>query len=979
MYLKSIKANGFKSFADHIQLLLENNITCVVGPNGSGKSNIVDAVRWVLGEQSVKSLRGTNSMSDIIFAGSTSRNGANRAEVSLTFDNSDHYLNSEYSEIEIKRILYKNGEGEYFINNSRVRLKDITDLFIDSGAGTDSFNIISQGKIESVVNSKPTERRIIFEEAAEVLKYKKRKEESLRKLEKTQENISKIELIIQELKTTLNPLKEQSENAQKYLDLKKQLEQIEISSITYDIHFLKEKYDGLEKDILSLNEELLKLDTTSSDEMVNIENLKLKNIKLDESISELNAKLLSVTSHFVNLQNEKVMYAERKKYEGKVLNADKDIISLKEDILSLDQSIAVLKNELESLNEQLRKLDHELQDVNEQQSLNKVKYAHLNTNYQKNVQELYSLKSKEESLEISIQNDSKLPNSVKCILNNDRLKGVYGTIGKLLEIPNEYLTSIDVALGASSNFLVVENENIAKECIHYLKEKKFGRATFFPLNIIKEKHISKDIIKQLECQEGYIGIASDLVSFDSKFENVIKNQLGNVLIVNSIEDMNRIGKLLEFKYRIVTLDGEIMHTGGSLTGGSFKNNSVLNDKSILEEVRTKIALLEEQLKKMKSDIEGFDQEENILREKEEIIHRNKIQIQEKINEKTNNIDLKKRKQLELNKELEGIVSLKNGDVDEKLMALMNEVNEAETSKTIIETNLNAVKSEKSALVSQIEELEHIYKEKNSSYNKLQNELKNKEIQLGKLDIQLDNLLQTLNESYNLTYEKAKITYVLEMDIEEARKQVKDLKNNIALLGEVNVFAIEEFERVNTRYEFLTNQKNDLEEASSNLTTVIHQMDEIMIDKFNSTFYKINEEFKSVFRKLFKGGNGMLKLTDPDNILETGVEIIAEPPGKKLKSIGLLSGGEKTLTAIALLFSILNVKTVPFCILDEVEAALDEVNVDAFGQYLQEKKESSQFILITHKKRTMEYADNLYGITMQESGVSKIVSVKLENV
>lgn len=980
MYLKSIKANGFKSFADKINIMLDNNITCVVGPNGSGKSNIVDAIRWVLGEQSVKSLRGTNAMSDVIFAGSKSRSGATRAEVSLTFDNSDQYLKSELLEIEVKRILYRSGESEYFINGTRVRLKDITDLFLDTGAGNDSFNIIGQGNIESVVNSKPIERRAIFEEAAGVLKYKKRKDESLKKLEKTKENIDKVNLIIEELAKTLAPLKEQSENAQKYLDLKEELKNIEIATITEEITNINATYSKLKKEIEDLNTSLMAEETVASDDASKLETLKLKNIRFDESIAETNEKLLQITSKFVNLQNEKLMYTERKKYVGDSLNVSNNIVALKEEILELDKAINILDNEMKNLTYTLKKTEHDLADVNEEMSFSKIKRNSLNNKLQGNLRDLLELKNKCEILENNIMNASKLPISVKNILNNVRLKGVYNTIGQLIEIPHEYATAIDVALGSSANFIVVDNESVAKECIQFLKENKLGRATFFPLNIIKERTIPDDIIRKINEIEGFIGIASDLISFDSKFMNIIKNQLGNVLVVRDIDALNYIGQILEHKYRIVSLDGEIMHAGGSLTGGTLKNdNSILKDKVALETTKKEIETKEDENVKLQTDIAHFDQELNILKEKEEKLNRNLIHLQESLKEKNNFLETKKQKQNSLNKELEGSQALKDGAVDDKLMVLLEEVNEVETEKNIIEDNLNKLKEEKSSLTTEIDELEKKYREKNSNYNRLQTDLKNKEVTIGKLDIKLDNLLVSLNENYNLTYEKAKLSYVLEMEEDLARAKVTNLKNAIQKLGEVNVFAIEEYDRVSTRYDFLTHQKEDLEGASANLISIIEEMDTIMIDKFSTTFKAINDEFTKVFKKMFKGGNGMLKLTDPEHILETGIEIIAEPPGKKLNSIGLLSGGEKTLTAISLLFAVLNVKTVPFCILDEVEAALDEANVDAFGKYLQEYKANSQFILITHKKRTMEYADTLYGITMQESGVSKIVSVKLENM
>lgn len=980
MYLKCIRANGFKSFADKTNIALEDNITCVVGPNGSGKSNIVDAVRWVLGEQSVKSLRGTNAMVDVIFAGSKSRKGATRAEVALEFCNQDHYLKSDFTEIEVKRVLYHTGESEYFINGSRVRLKDITDLFLDTGAGLDSFNIISQGSIESVVTSKPQERRVIFEEAAGVLKYKKRKEESLRKLEKTKENMEKVRLIVDELNVTVGPLKEQSENAKKYLELKEELKNIEIATITGEITSINEDYTKLNKEIEELNKQILESDTSSSDDASSLETLKLKNVRLDDAISEANQKLITITSSFVNLQNEKMMYTERKKYAGDAKEVSNNIVALKEEILEFDQAISVLENEIHHIKETLKETENDLREVNEKTSFSKLKRNSLHNKLQTNLRDLYELRSKRDILESHIANDTKMPVSVKNVLNNVRLKGIHNTIGKLLNIPNEYVTAIDVALGASSNFVVVENENAAKEAISFLKENKLGRATFFPLSVIKGRCLPEDVVKKAKEATGFIGIASELVSYEEQYRSIIENQLGNVLVVSNIDELNRIGKLLDYKYRIVSLEGEILHAGGSLTGGTLKNdNSILKDKMTLETTQKEILSKEEENGKLQEEMKTFESDLESLQEKEEMLNRKVIQLQESLRERTTLLETKKQKQMELSKEMDGSVALKEGHVDEKLLALMDEVNEAETQKNIMEENLAKLKEEKSTLASEIDELEKNYREKNSIFNRLQNELKSKEVTLGKMDIRLDNLLMTLNENYNLTYEQAKMSYVLEMESEVAKTKVASLKNEIHKLGEVNVFAIEEYERVSTRYEFLTHQMDDLYNASNNLLSIIEEMDTIMIDKFSSTFQLISEEFKNVFKKLFKGGNGVLKLTDPDNILETGIEIIAEPPGKKLNSIGLLSGGEKTLTAISLLFAVLNVKTVPFCILDEVEAALDEANVDAFGKYLQEKKENSQFILITHKKRTMEYADTLYGITMQESGVSKIVSVKLENM
>ncbi len=979
MYLKNICLDGFKSFADKTNIVLDNNITAIVGPNGSGKSNIVDAIRWVLGEQSVKNLRGANQMSDIIFTGSKSRGAKKYASVALTFDNQGHYLNSDFTEIEIKRVLYSTGESDYFINNSKVRLKDIIDLFIDTGAGNDSFNIISQGEVETIINSKPQERRVIFEEASGVLKYKKRKDESLKKLEKTKDNISKVDLIIEELTKTLEPLREQSMNAKRYLSLKEELKNIEISVIVQDIANIYEDYQTIKETVETKTGQLNDLETNNASLISEIERLKLTSIKLDEEINKTNQELLELTNQYMAHQNEKQMYTERQKFNGDMALVDNNIVNLKEELLNLDKEIKILDSDLISIRQKVEESNKKLNEKNDEEVTLKIKKTTLNNQINRNEREVLELQNKLEILENNINNDLKVPSAVKNILNNIRLKGVHNTLGKIIDVPNEYAVAIETALASATNFIIVDNEEVAKNCINYLKDNKLGRATFFPLNVIKGRTIDKEVLKRLENVAGFVGIASELVQNDRLYDEIIANQLGNVLVVEDMQALTLIGRILEHKYRIVTLDGEIMHAGGSLTGGTLKNvNGSLKDKKDLEILKTTLTEKEMSLKQAKATLEKMDADLTIVLNELENYNRQLITNQELLNEKLTNLNNKTQKRMNLTQELEGITSLKDNNIDTKLLALMEEINQIAINKDLATKKLAEYQEEKNNLTNQINTLEKDNRETNTTFNKLQTELKMAEVKLGKMDTQLDNLLLNLNDNYNLTYEKAKLDYVLDIDSDIAKLKVTSLKNDIQKLGEVNVFAIEEYDRVQTRYDFLVNQKKDLEDASHNLMTIIEEMDEVMISRFSQTFELISQEFKVVFAKLFKGGNGLLKLTMPDNILETGIEIIAEPPGKKLNSIGLLSGGEKTLTAISLLFAILNVKTMPFCILDEVEAALDEANVDGFGKYLQSKKANSQFILITHKKRTMEYADTLYGITMQESGVSKVVSVKLEN-
>lgn len=978
MYLKSIKAQGFKSFADKLDLEIKDGITAIVGPNGSGKSNVVDAVRWVLGEQSIKSLRGSDNMTDVIFSGSKDRPMQSRAMVALTFDNTDHYFNTDYTEIEIKRIVYRSGENEYLINGQKVRLKDITNLFIDSGAGNDSFNIISQGNIADVINSKPEARRTIFEEAAGVLKYKKRKEESLRKLDRTKENLLRINLVIDELKTTVEPLKEQSEIAEKYLALKDELKEIEIGLITNDITEINKEYQKLKTDIDSLSQLLLDKESSSNKNNALIETLKLEVTKLEVEISEKNNELISINNNIAKLNADKKMMIERKKYEYSENQISSVILSIKEEILNQEKDKTILEEDIKNLKENYKLVFSQKSEYDNDLINLKVTKSTLNTKLQNNNKEILSTENKIDILENNILSNAKLPYSVQSILSNPRLNGIHGTISSLIEIDDEYLTVLDTALGSSANFLVVDNEDVVKESINYLKENKLGKATFFPLNIIKPRYVDNSVISRLTEVNGYINTLNNLVKCEAKYRDVVDNQVGNVIVVKDIDTMNLIGRIVDYKYRIVTIDGEILHTGGSITGGTNKKKSFINEKNELDKLKYDLDNLKKEEIKINADLDALIKEEEIINNNIFEADKKLINYNETINQKELLLSDLNNSLKEKEESIKGQESLLGDKLDTEIEKIMDEYNKKVTEKELLEKDINTLQNKKLEASTNLSEEENKLRNENSEYNRLSNELKEKEIKIGRYDVKLDNLLQTLSENYQLTYEKAKLEFNLDLLEDNARSKVNKLKKEINALGDVNVGSIAEYKRLGERYEFLTKQQQDLETASKELLEIIDEMDKIMIDKFEVTFNKISEEFAKVFKILFKGGKGILKLTDPENILTTGIEIIAEPPGKKLNSIILLSGGEKTLTAIALLFAILNVKTVPFIILDEAEAALDDANVDTFGEYIKSKKDKSQFILITHKKRTMEYADILYGITMQESGVSKIVSVKLED-
>ena len=978
MYLKSIKAVGFKSFADKIELDIKDGITCIVGPNGSGKSNILDAVKWVLGEQSVKSLRGSGSMSDVIFNGSKSRSPMSRASVALTIDNSNHYLKSEFNEIEVKRVVYRSGENEYYLNNTKVRLKDITDLFIDSGASRDAYNIISQGTVEDIVSSKPEARRVIIEEAAGVLKYKKHKEESLRKLEKTKDNLNTINLLISELETSLEPLRIQSIKAKKFNEYKDNLKTLEIALIVNDIKKINLEYNKLKTRNEELKSLIEELNAKVSKDTASLEVTKLSNLEVEGALNKLNQNLVDLERLIADTNAKKTLILERKK-----LNSNNDItlnnvLNLKEEVLSLEKNINSLEEEIKSLNTKKDDLRASIDSLDNEELILRKDYVTNSNELNKKNKDLLELNNKIDILNNNILNEVNIPLPVKSILNNPRLKGIYNTVGKLLTFDDLYMNAIETTLGASLNYLVVDSETSVKQAINYLKEQRLGRATFLPLNIIKPKYLDSSVLETLKNSAGFIDVAINLVKFDEAYSNIMQNLLGNTIVVKDIDALNTIAKLLNYKYKVVSLEGDISYAGGSISGGAKKNsNSILKDRYELTKLETSKVNLETSIHLLETKINGLNKDNEELKNKKNKLNNEYIELKETINRK--NISLTELEQNYNDKEntIKNNEAILNNTIDKELEDILKYYYELNGKK---DTLLRTIKEYKEKLETSREDLaeaELNIKNKNKDLNKYSTEFNSNEVTLGKYDVKLDNYLLTLNEEYTMTYEKALSEVDTNIDIETTRLQVSKLKSLIKDLGEVNLGSISEFERINERYTFLTTQQDDLVKSIEELKTAILSLDEIMKERFKETFEKVNTEFQKVFRILFRGGEGHLELTDKDNLLETGVEIIAQPPGKKLSSITLFSGGERTLTAISLLFAILNVKTVPFVILDEVEAALDEANVDVFGKYLETRKDKSQFIIITHKKRTMEYADTLYGITMQEEGVSKLVSVRME--
>ncbi|MEH7353081.1 chromosome segregation protein SMC [Neobacillus drentensis] len=1180
MFLKRLDIIGFKSFAERIEVDFVPGVTAVVGPNGSGKSNITDAIRWVLGEQSAKSLRGSK-MEDIIFAGSDSRKALNYAEVTLTLDNADQGLGIDFNEVSVTRRVSRSGESEFFINKQPCRLKDIIDLFMDSGLGKEAFSIISQGKVEEILNSKAEDRRTIFEEAAGVLKYKNRKKKAEVKLFETQDNLNRVNDILHELESQVEPLKIQASMAKDYLEKKEELEKIEVAVTVFEIEDLHQKWENLSKQLEEHQQEELKLSSDLQVKEAKIVEIRDRISALDESITDLQNVLLHASEELEKLEGRKEVLKERKK------NAAQNKEQLKENISELTERISQLKKNrdlqaesFKDLGEQVKKLQFELKEKQQKLQLftenieekieslkseyiemlndqagakNEIKYIDqqleqqerkssrldaenekylqerqiaqskkaeiqaaleeiqakladqvvtfreqqrklesVKNNYQKQEKTLYQAyqllqqaKSRKELLEEMEDDYTGFFQGVKEVLKarGNKLTGIEGAVAELVTVPKEYETALETAFGGALQHIVVDNELNARTAIQYLKQNSFGRATFLPLSVMKGRSLSSAQLSSIQNHPSLIGPAVSLVKFDQKYAEVMNNLLGNVVITKDLKGANELAKILQYRCRLVTLDGDIVNPGGSMTGGATKqkSSSLLTRKGELENLIEKLVVMEEKttnlenvVKTLKEDVQKSEQQLDEIRQAGEDLRLREQSVkgdlreaelgERNINDRLAIYDLEKgqfsdeketliKRKMELSEAI-GTYRVSIAELDTQITklteqktidlsskeTLTNEINdlkvefaskneqytnaqdrfaliskdleESEQKLTIYTEDLDLLTSEMTnsssgeeqieaaakrkqqdkeatlqlitarrqerlSLQDSLEDTELSAKELKRLHKGMITVLKDEEVKINRLDVELENRLDHLREEYLLSFEAAKEQFPLTVPVDEARKKVKLIKLAIEEIGNVNLGAIEEYDRVSERYVFLNEQKTDLQEAKDTLFQVIEEMDTEMKKRFEQTFEGIREHFEPTFRTLFGGGRADLVLTVPDDLLNTGVEIVAQPPGKKLQNLGLLSGGERALTAIALLFSILKVRPVPFCILDEVEAALDEANVYRFSQYLKHYSTETQFIVITHRKGTMEEADVLYGVTMQESGVSKLVSVRLE--
>ena len=966
MFLKRIELQGFKSFADKSIIHFDSDVIGIVGPNGCGKSNINDAIRWVLGEQSVKSLRGS-SMSDVIFSGSTQRKAVNTAEVTLVFDNSKHYLNVDYEEVEITRRLHRqSGEGEYFINKTPCRLKDVVNIVMDSGLGRDSLSIITQGNISSFAEAKPEERRALFEEAAGVAKYKKRKNESLAKLNRTQENLMRVEDIIAELERQVNPLKRQAKKAELYLEKRSELEAIEISVIADEIEQLTERIEILKKKAFDLDTQKAMNETTIQVEDLKNSDLRKEMFQLDHEINQLQEAYTKTINEISVLETRKAELDEKRKYALEFADRKEKLKELK---AMLEEASYEYKDRMNRLQDLLRDIDLKKKQLNEvEASLSECRSEH----YQAE-----NLMNRLENRREVLQNLAKQPfnhqQGVKAVLDNQSaLLGVLGVISQILKPQMNYEDAISNALGGAMYHIVTEDESAARHAITFLKKNQSGRATFLPLNVLKPRHMNNDHLMLANHTAGFLGCACDFVDNEEIFDIVKQSLLGNVLVCDNLINANELAKVLKYNYKIVTLDGDVVHKGGSMSGGRMKNAG--SPMTIQKELNQLLQSIEGQ----QLQVDALSNQLYALQGKQQKLQDEAVQLQIAIAQLEPIVEVKRTKMDRLKADYEQLapdeIQENEGTMQDDLVVQLSKL----YSKR--DDTLSTIQNKRERRMrcgSEVERKEASIRQLRRDLNILQNEEREVGEQKIKAETQLENALERLSSTYEMTYEYA-LTQKQEIDIAEAKQRVLTLRKEIQQLGNVNLDAPQEYAEVSERFGFLTKQRNDLLSAKDKILEAIDEMDEVMITQFQEMFDRINNELNDVFRTLFGGGKARLYMVDPQDVLNTGIDIDVQPPGKTVQNIRLFSGGEKALIAICVLFSILKARTMPLCIFDEVEAALDQANVERFAKYIARFRGESQFIVVTHRPGTMAQCDALYGVTMQQNGVSQLLKVRLQD-
>ena len=966
MFLKRIELQGFKSFADKTVIQFDQDITGIVGPNGCGKSNVNDAIRWVLGEQSVKSLRSGTNMSDIIFSGSEYRKPVNMARVTLVFDNSTRVFDSDFDEIEITRqILRANNEASYFINKTPCRLKDINDLVMDTGLGKDSLSIITQGNISSFADAKPEDRRSLFEEAAGVAKYKKRKKISLSKLEQTKENLDRLQDILDELERQIGPLEKQAKKAEKYISLRDKLSKIEISVLVEDIDQYNEKINQINKELFDIqamhtseNAELLKQETR-------LESIRKEMYALDKQINELQGKYTKAMEENYQLERRKIEQDEKRKYMLKV--ADKKARQ-KEIQAMLEEARFEYQDRHQRLMQTQQDLNNRRNIVNDLKT--KISKARYESDQANNI--LTQLQNRRQVLENMMKQPFAHQQGVRSVMQaKNSLSGVYGVVSELLIAHADKALAVNAALGGSIYQIITKNEADARNAISFLKRNRSGRATFLPLSVCHPRKMNEHVITIASTSPGFLGFASECVDCKEIFDPVKERLLGNVIVVDTLQNANETAKRLRYAYKIVTLDGDIVHTGGSMTGGVTKNQSTpVTMRQELDTINSKI-----EGQKIKAD--SCLNETDILTQKLQKENDAIVTLQIELAKLENIYATKKAKYDSILAEYQelGVDIEENAELaQDDLVVQMSKMHAVLDSLSLEIQSLRQSRFDKGNDAEQLEnQIRLVRREMNSK----QSQIHNYEMEIVKVKTQLENALNRLSTDYEMTYEYA-LTKKEDVEIESAKEEVIQLRQAISRLGNVNLDAPNEYKEVKERFDFMTSQKEDLEKASQQILAAIDEMDQTMISQFTDMFNKINAELDGVFKAMFGGGRASLSMVDPDDVLNTGIDIDVQPPGKMVKNIQTFSGGEKALIAISVLFAILKARTMPLCIFDEVEAALDQANVERFARYLSHYRGQSQFIAVTHRPGTMEQCDTLYGVTMQKDGVSKVLKVQLKD-
>lgn len=966
MFLKRIELQGFKSFADKTVIQFDQDITGIVGPNGCGKSNVNDAIRWVLGEQSVKSLRSGTNMSDIIFSGSEYRKPVNMARVTLVFDNSTRVFDSDFDEIEITRqILRANNEASYFINKTPCRLKDINDLVMDTGLGKDSLSIITQGNISSFADAKPEDRRSLFEEAAGVAKYKKRKKISLSKLEQTKENLDRLQDILDELERQIGPLEKQAKKAEKYISLRDKLSKIEISVLVEDIDQYNEKINQINKELFDIqamhtseNAELLKQETR-------LESIRKEMYALDKQINELQGKYTKAMEENYQLERRKIEQDEKRKYMLKV--ADKKARQ-KEIQAMLEEARFEYQDRHQRLMQTQQDLNNRRNIVNDLKT--KISKARYESDQANNI--LTQLQNRRQVLENMMKQPFAHQQGVRSVMQaKNSLSGVYGVVSELLIAHTDKALAVNAALGGSIYQIITKNEADARNAISFLKRNRSGRATFLPLSVCRPRKMNEQVITIASTSPGFLGFASECVDCKEIFDPVKERLLGNVIVVDTLQNANETAKRLRYAYKIVTLDGDIVHTGGSMTGGVTKNQST--PVTMRQELDTINSKIEGQKIKANSCLNETD----ILTQKLQKENDTIVTLQIELAKLENIYATKKAKYDSILAEYQelGVDIEENAELaQDDLVVQMSKMHAVLDSLSLEIQSLRQSRFDKGNDAEQLEnQIRLVRREMNSK----QSQIHNYEMEIVKVKTQLENALNRLSTDYEMTYEYA-LTKKEDVEIESAKEEVIQLRQAISRLGNINLDAPNEYKEVKERFDFMTSQKEDLEKASQQILAAIDEMDQTMISQFTEMFNKINAELDGVFKAMFGGGRASLSMVDPDDVLNTGIDIDVQPPGKMVKNIQTFSGGEKALIAISVLFAILKARTMPLCIFDEVEAALDQANVERFARYLSHYRGQSQFIAVTHRPGTMEQCDTLYGVTMQKDGVSKVLKVQLKD-